>query len=185
VVEQIGKVDSRREYTGRVINLDIDRVRFPDGSIGELEMIRHSGASAVVPFLNEPTAEDPQLLLIRQYRYAAGGFMYEIPAGRLDTGEAPAACARRELEEETGWTADRIEHVFTFYTTPGFTDEVIHIFRARLISRGEARREADEFMELVPVSMSTALEMIHRGEIMDGKTIVALLYMAQFDERGS
>ena len=84
----------------RDLNLDIDRVRFPDGSEGELEIIRHPGASAVVPFLSDPRGEDPQILLLRQYRYAADGYLYEIPAGRLDDGETPEACAARELKEE-------------------------------------------------------------------------------------
>ena len=110
-----GTVSSRRIYTGKVLNLDIDEVRFPDESIGELEIIRHSGASAVVPFLSDPEGEDPQLLLIKQYRYAANGFLYELPAGRLDPGEEPAACARRELREETGCSADRVEFLYTMW----------------------------------------------------------------------
>ena len=125
-----GRVSSRRVYDGRIIDLDVDEVRFPDGSIGELEMIRHPGASAIVPFLTDPRADDPQILLIRQYRYAADGFLYEIPAGRLDDGESPAACAHRELREETGCTAAHVEHLFTMYTTPGFTDERIHLYLA-------------------------------------------------------
>ena len=100
--EEPGKISSRRVYAGRVINLDVDTVRFPGGSTGELEMIRHSGASAVVPFLSDPEGDDPQILLIKQYRYAANGYLYEIPAGRLESGEDPAACAERELREETG-----------------------------------------------------------------------------------
>ena len=97
-----GRVSSRRAYSGKVISLDVDTVRFPDGSVGELEMIRHPGASAIVPFLSDPEGQDPQVLLIRQYRYAAEGYLYEIPAGRLNTGEAPEDCALRELKEETG-----------------------------------------------------------------------------------
>src|SRR6185369_11300750 len=104
--------------TGKVLNLDMDQVRFPDGSVGELEIIRHSGASAVVPFLTDPMGEDPQILLIRQYRYAAEEVLYEVPAGRLDPGEDPADCARRELMEETGCRAERVEHLYTMYTTP-------------------------------------------------------------------
>src|SRR5205809_3449643 len=98
----LGKRASTRVYTGRVISLDVDLVEFPDGKTGELEMIRHPGASAVVPFVSDPRGEDPQLLLIKQYRYAAGGYMYEIPADRLNPGEAPADCATRELGEQTG-----------------------------------------------------------------------------------
>src|SRR5256885_13854503 len=119
---QPGRLKSTRVYTGRIVALDVDVVRYPDGSAGELEMIRPPGASAVVPFLSDPAGEDPQLLLIRQYRYAAGGFIYEIPAGLLNAGEEPRDCAIRELKEETGCTAARIEPLFTLLTTPGFTD---------------------------------------------------------------
>jgi ADP-ribose pyrophosphatase len=178
-----GKVESRRVYTGRIINLDIDRVRFPDGSIGELEMIRHPGASAVVPFLDDPTGDDPQLLLIRQYRYAADGFVYEIPAGRLDAGETPEVCARRELKEEVGCTAERVEPLFTMYTTPGFTDEKIHLFMAVGLTHGVTQHESDEFMDLMPVSLSRALEMIERNEITDCKTALGILYAATFRAR--
>lgn len=176
-----GQVGSRRAYTGRVISLDVDEVRFPDGSIGSLEMIRHPGASAVVPLLDDD-AEDPLVLLIRQYRYAADGYLYEIPAGRLDDGEAPLACAHRELQEETGYTASRVHHVFTMFTTPGFTDEKIHLFVAKGLVAGDAQREADEFMELVPTRMSRALVMIQQGEIQDAKTALALLYTAGFPQ---
>lgn len=174
------RIASKRVYTGRVINLDIDTVRFPNGTIGELEMIRHSGASAVVPFLSDPTGDDPQVLLIRQYRYAAEGFVYEIPAGRLDTGEEPVGCARRELREETGCDAERVEHLTTIYTTPGFTDERIYLFMAVGLTRGELAREADEFIELETMPLSRALELVEGGAIQDAKTIVGLLYAAGF-----
>lgn len=174
------RVGTRRAYTGRVINLDVDQVRFPDGSIGELEMIRHPGASAIVPFLSDPRAADPELLLIRQYRYAAEDFLYEIPAGRLDPGEAPDVCARRELLEETGCTAERVEPLFTMYTTPGFTDERIHLFMASGLVRGESRREPDEFIEVVSFPLSETLRMIERGIVRDAKTALAILYSAAF-----
>src|SRR3954469_18651756 len=138
-----GKRSGKRVYTGRVINLDVEVVEFPDGSTGELEIFRHPGASAIVPFLNDPRGTDPQILLIRQYRYAADGYIYEIPAGRLDPGEDPAACAARELREETGCSAGKLEHLYTMFTTPGFTDERIHLFLATELSHGEAERERD------------------------------------------
>jgi ADP-ribose pyrophosphatase len=175
-----GKVASRRVYTGRVIDLDVDTVRFPDGSTGELEMIRHPGASAVVPFLSEPTGEDPQILLIRQYRYAASSYLYEVPAGRLEPGETPEQCARRELEEETGCRAERVEALTSVFTTPGFTDERIHLFAAYGLTAGQLQRDADEFLEVKTMSLTEALAMIARGEIVDGKTIVALLFVAGF-----
>ena len=168
-----GKLSSRRIYTGKVLSLDLDQVRFPDGSTGELEMIRHSGASAIVPILDVENP-DPEILLIRQYRYAAGGYIYEIPAGRLDDNEAPEDCARRELEEETGYSAIRIRRLGTIYTTPGFTDERIHLFVGEGLTAGKDKREPDEFLELHPVQLSKALAMIRAGEIVDGKTIAGL-----------
>jgi ADP-ribose pyrophosphatase len=177
------KLSSRRVYDGRIINVDIDAVRFPNGSTGELEMVRHPGASAVVPFLTDPAGDDPQLLLIKQYRYAAGDFIYEIPAGKLDGGEDPAECARRELREETGCTAERIEHLYTFLTTPGFTDEVIHAYMATGLTRGEMTHEKDEFMTVETVTLSQALELIKAGELKDAKTALAILYAAGFRRR--
>ena len=174
------KISTRRIYTGKVINVDMDRVRFPNGKEGELEMIRHSGASAVVPFLNDPAGEEPQVLLIRQYRYAAEKFIYEIPAGRLEDGEPPEECARRELREETGCEADTLERLTTIYTTPGFTDERIHLFVATGLTRGESALEADEFAEPVVLTLSEALRKIEQGEIQDSKTICGLLFVAGF-----
>jgi ADP-ribose pyrophosphatase len=176
----VSKISSKRVYSGRVINVDIDTVRFPNGSTGELEMVRHPGASAVIPFLTDPDSGDPQILLIKQYRYAAGDFIYEIPAGKLDGDEDPKECARRELREETGCTATRIEHLYTFYTTPGFTDETIHAFMATGLTRGEVEHERDEFMSLETVTLSRALELIKSGELKDAKTALAILYVAGF-----
>ncbi len=176
------RLATRRVYTGRVLNLDMDTVRFPNGQSGELEMIRHPGAAAVVPVLSPDEAEDPQLLLIRQYRYAASGHIWEVPAGRLEDGEDPEACARRELLEETGATAGRWARLTTVYTTPGFTDERIHLFVARdlVVNQQATRREADEFMDVKALPVSETLTMIQRGEIIDAKTIVAVLFFAGF-----
>lgn len=176
----MSKLSSRRVYSGKVISVDFDTVRFPNGSVGELEMVRHPGASAVVPFLSDPDSGDPQIMLIKQYRYAAEGFIYEIPAGKLDGAEDPADCARRELREETGCTAERIDHLYTFYTTPGFTDERIHAFMATGLTRGEMAHEKDEFMSLETVTLSQALELIRKGELKDAKTALAILYVAGF-----
>lgn len=176
----MSQLASRRIYTGKVLNLDVDQVRFPNGSTGELEIIRHPGASAVVPFLSDPAGEDPQVLLIRQYRYAADGYLYEVPAGKLDGDEDPAACARRELREETGCTAGRVEHLTTIYTTPGFIDERIHLYMAWDLTRGDTGHEKDEFIEVHTLPLSQVLELISRGEIKDGKTVVAILFAAGF-----
>lgn len=169
---------SRRAYSGRVISVDVDTVVFPNGTTGELEMVRHPGASAVVPFLDNPRAADPCILLIRQYRYAAEGYLYEIPAGRLDPGEPPVECALRELREETGYSAGNVEILTTFYTTPGFTDEMIHLFMATGLSSGAAAPESDEILELERVPLSQALGMIASGEIIDGKSMLGILLSA-------
>jgi len=175
-----GRIRSERVYTGRIINLDRDTVRFPDGSVGELEMIRHPGASAIVPFVSDTSGDDPQILMVRQYRYAADEYLYEIPAGRLDPGEAPLACAERELREETGCSARSMEFLFTMFTTPGFTDERIHVFMATGLERGETAHESDEFITVETVTLSSALRFIQEGRIKDGKTALAILFAAGF-----
>ncbi len=171
---------TRRAHDGRIVTLDVDTVRLPNGREVELEMIRHAGAAAVVPLLSDPTADDPQVLLIHQFRYAADGRIWEIPAGVLEPGEDPVDCARRELAEETGGVASHVEHLTTIYTTPGFTDERIHLFMAWGISLGEAQPEHDELIEVQPFPMSEIMKMIREGEIVDGKSIVGLLYVAGF-----
>jgi ADP-ribose pyrophosphatase len=174
-------IASRPIYRGRVVDLAVDEVRFPDGSTGELEIIRHSGAAAVLPVLSDPAGPDPQILLIRQYRYAAGGFMLEVPAGRPDKpGEAWEEVARRELEEETGLVARTLRPLTTIFTTPGFTDEQIHLFMATGLTLGTAALDPDEFLEPVTFTISQALEKIRSGEISDAKTICTLLYAAGF-----
>ncbi|HEU4587021.1 MAG TPA: NUDIX hydrolase [Gemmatimonadales bacterium] len=170
-------VSSRRLYSGRVLNLDLDTVRFPDGSTGELEMIRHPGAAAVVPFLDDPRSADPEIVMLRQFRHAADGYVWEVPAGRLDPGEAPEACARRELQEEAGLTARELHALTTIYTTPGFTDERIHLFYGLGLLSGESRRERDEFMEVHRLRWSEVLDLVARREVQDGKTLISILYV--------
>jgi ADP-ribose pyrophosphatase len=176
-----GRLGSTPIYSGRVVNLFVDQVRFPDGSSGELEMIRHSGASAVLPVLDDPGATDPQILLIRQYRYAAAGYLLEVPAGRPSApGEDWELCARRELEEETGMVAGTLRHLTSILTTPGFTDERIHLYAAYDLRPGRSNHDRDEFIELVRLPLSEALGRIRDGEITDAKTICTLLYAAGF-----
>src|SRR3569833_239513 len=162
---QPGQISSEPIYSGRIVKLFKDTVRFPNGSTGQLDIVRHPGASAIVPFLTDPTGDDPQLLLIKQYRYAAGGFIYEIPAGMLDPDEDPIDCAHRELKEEVGCTAKNMEHLFTLLTTPGFTDERINIYMATGLERGDTAHESDEFMTIETVTLSAALRLIQKGEI--------------------
>lgn len=157
-----------------MIEMVTEEVTLPTGRTTTLDMIRHPGASAVVPFLS-----DDEVLLIRQYRWAAGGEIYEVPAGKLDPGEDPETCARRELEEETGWRAGRCEHLATIYTTPGFTDEQIHLFAGRDLTPATQNLEHDEIIELVPMRLDAALEMVWRGELPDAKSALALIHVAR------
>lgn len=173
-------ISTERVFTGRIVTLNVDTVEFPDGSTGKLEMLRHPGASAVVPFLDDPTSDDPRVVFIRQFRHAAEGDMWEIPAGRLDAGEEPEACARRELREETGYSAADCRHLVTVLTTPGFTDERIHLFLATGLRAGDHAREADEFLEVHELRWSEAMRLVEKGEISDAKTLSALLFTQTF-----
>ena len=176
-----GMIERKPVHKGRIVDLSIDTVRFPNGKTGQLEMIRHSGASAVLPVLSDLDADDPQILLIRQYRYAAGGYLLEVPAGRPDTeGEDWEVCARRELQEETGLVAERLIPLTAIYTTPGFTDEKIYLFLALGLTTGETKLDEDEFLATETMPMSEALRMVRDGEITDAKTICTLLYAAGF-----
>lgn len=171
-------LSSRRVFTGRVVSLDVDTVRFPNGNEGDLEMLRHPGAAAVVPFLDDPADDDPRILMIRQFRHATDGWLWEIPAGRRDGDEPPLETARRELREETGRTAATIEPLIPFWTTPGFTDERIHLFWAAGLEEGETAHERDEVLEVHAMRFSEAIRMIHNGTLDDAKTVIALLLLA-------
>lgn len=176
-----GLIERRPVHKGRIVDLSIDTVRFPNGRTGELEMVRHSGAAAVLPVLSDPHGEDPQILLVRQYRYASGGYLLEVPAGRPDKeGEDWEVCARRELEEETGMVAGTLTKLTAIFTTPGFTDERIHLFVATDLTMGNVKLDEDEFLNTETMLLSEALEKIRDGEIVDAKSICTILYAAGF-----
>jgi len=159
---------------GFPVRVSAERVRLPNGTIVELDIVRHPGASAIVPFLS-----DDEALLIRQHRHAAGGMIFEVPAGKLDDGEDPETCAHRELLEEAGQRAGRLESLGWIFTTPGFTDERIHLFAAFDLEAAPPRPEDDEIIELVPVALDRALEMVWSGELCDAKSALALLRAAR------
>jgi len=146
-----------------------ETVELPNGHRVALDLVRHPGAAAVVPFL-----DDERVLLIRQHRHATGGALLEIPAGKLDPGESPETCAARELEEETGYRTGRLERLGSIWTTPGFSDEVIHLFAAYDLEPTQQRLEPDEIIELVPTPLAEALDALD-GPVVDGKTATALL----------
>ncbi|GFN23338.1 NUDIX domain-containing protein [Thermanaeromonas sp. C210] len=161
---------SERIYTGKILNLRRDWVALPDGREASREVVEHAGAVAVVAL-----DEKGRVYLVRQYRYPIGRVTLEIPAGKLDPGESPEACARRELREEVGLVAQSWEHLLTFYSTPGFSDEIMYLFLARDLSREKAQPDEDEFLEIISLPLQEAVNKIWTGEIKDAKTIIGLL----------
>ncbi len=155
------------------VRVNHEQATLPNGRAVQLDIVRHPGAAAVVPFVS---AEE--VLLIRQYRHAAGGMILEVPAGKLDDGEAPELCAARELEEEAGFRAGRLEPLGFIWTTPGFTDERIYLFAAFELEPVDRRPEDDEFIEVLRVPLEEALDLVWRSELADSKSAVALLRAA-------
>lgn len=161
---------SKLVHKGRFIDVYEETVRLPNGNTVVLDIVRHPGASAVVPVL-----DNGEFVLLRQYRHAVGGYLYEIPAGKLDIeGEDPLECAKRELAEETGFAAKNWRKLISIHTTPGFTNEVIHIYLATGLTEGMTSHEHDEIIEIVRVDRKRLEAMIDAGEITDAKTLVGL-----------
>jgi len=165
---------NRRVYRGKFLEMVTEDVTLPNGRTVTMDLIAHPGAAAVVPFLS-----DDEVLLIRQYRHAAGGEIYEVPAGKLDPGESPDVCAVRELEEETGYRAARVEPLGSILTTPGFTDERIHLFAAFDLERSRQRLGDDELIELAPMTLADALDLVWSDRLPDAKSALALLHAAR------
>ena len=157
-------------FDGRVLKLSVDRVEMPNGKVTELEVIRHPGAAAMVPL-----ADDGTVLLVRQYRYATGDWLLEVPAGKLDAGEAPEMCATRELEEETGLKPGLLTPLGWIWTTPGFTDEKIWLFLATDLSPSRAALQPDEILTVKRMPLADAVKLAVGGEIRDAKSVCALL----------
>ncbi len=167
--------DVEQIYKGRIVDLRLESTTLPNGLTLTLEMVRHPGASAVVALDDED-----RVALVRQYRHAVAGFLWEIPAGKLDGGEAPETCAARELREEAGLVAGELIRLGAIYTAPGFCDERIHLFLGRRLTVVAQQLEEDEVLTVERVPLRRALEMIRSGEIEDAKTIAGLHHAAVF-----
>ncbi|MEK6249724.1 MAG: NUDIX hydrolase [Planctomycetales bacterium] len=163
-------ISSDKVYRGRILDVALEKHAMPDGRESKFEIIRHPGGAAVLPFL-----PDGQVLLIKQFRPAIGTMVYEIPAGRLEPNESPEECAGRELIEEVGYCATQITHLGGFWSTVGFCDEFIHLFLGQGLTVAEQALEPDEVIELCPMPLDDALHKVKSGEILDGKTQLALL----------
>ena len=164
--------ETKTIYEGKVFTLALDNITLPNEVTTVIDIIRHPGAAAMVPMLNKNT-----VLLIKQYRYAAGGFIWEIPAGTLNPGESPIECAKRELVEETGYSTDKLEKLTEIVPVPGYSDERIHLYLATGLVKAVQNLDRDEILNVHEINMDDALKMIAKGEIIDSKTISGL-YLA-------
>ncbi len=160
-------------YEGRIVNLYVETVQLPDGHTTQREIIRHGGAVAMVPL-----HEDGRVTLVRQYRLAAGRELLEVPAGTLEPGEDPLACAARELQEEAGLHPGSLTRLGGFFVAPGYSSEYIHVYLATELTPSSRRGDEDEFLEVITVPLDEALALIEQEEIADAKTISALLWAA-------
>jgi ADP-ribose pyrophosphatase len=163
-------VSSREIYRGRIVHLFEDTVRLPNGKLATREVMRHPGAVAVVPL-----TQDGEVILVRQYRYPFAEALLEIPAGKLDAGEEPESCARRELEEETGVEAAKLIPLGVFYPSVAVLDEKIFLFLARELTQKNSHPDEDEFLRVERVPMETLVQRILTGSVPDGKTQTAVL----------
>jgi ADP-ribose pyrophosphatase len=163
-------VSTRRLYAGKVLNLDLDEVVEPGGVQAHREVVRHQGSVAALVVRG-----DDRIVLVRQYRHAVREAVWELPAGRLDGGETPEEGVQRELQEEIGFRAGSLEKIAFFYTTPGFCDESMHVFRATALTPSKLKADDDERIETGAFTLDEARAMIHAGQLREGKTLVAVL----------
>ena len=174
------KIASKKLFQGEILGLFLDRVRLPNGKTAAREKISHPGAVGIIP-----VTEDNNILLVRQYRYPVGKITIEIPAGKIDKDEAPEKCARREMAEEVGAAGGDLRLLSSFYTTPGFCDEVLHLYLATGFSISANNLDQDEFLDIINMGLDEACEWIKEGRIKDSKTIIAILMAKDIFDDGN
>jgi ADP-ribose pyrophosphatase len=167
-------IKSEKIFSGRVISLQVDDVELPNGKTSKREIIKHPGAVAILPI-----TEDGKIVMVEQYRKALERTLVEIPAGKLEKGEDPESSARRELEEETGYVCTNLDWLISFYTSPGFADEIVHVYLATGLSKKEdaAGLDEDEFVNIVELTLPEAKQYIEDKKIFDAKTAYAVQYL--------
>lgn len=167
-------IGTQEIYRGRIVHLRVDSVRLPDGKEAKREVVGHGGAVCIVPI-----TDDGQVVLIRQFRLPASGTLLEIPAGGLELGEEPEAAAARELQEETGYRAAAMQHLFSMFLAPGYSTELIHTYLATGLTPGDTHMDEDERVVLTPMPLHEAVSRIMAGEVQDAKTIAGVLAAAR------
>lgn len=167
-------ITSKNIFNGNIINLRVDEIILINGKKATREIVEHSGAVAIIPIIDKD-----KMFLVKQFRKPIERDLIELPAGKLERGENPEECAIRELEEEIGYKAGKIQKLITIYTSPGFANEIIHIYVASDLKKTRINRDEDEFMDILEVSFKEVKEMIDDGEIMDAKTIAGILSFFQ------
>ena len=167
-------VSSKLAYKGMVFNVYADTVIEANGHKHVREVVRHNGSVVILAVDESKNPADPDVILERQYRHAAGQFLFELPAGKIDAGEAPLAAAKREMIEETGYRAKKWKMLVKYFASPGFLGEWMQIYLAQDIHEGEAKPEIDEQIEVLRVPLSEAMKMVAEGKIHDGKTLIGL-----------
>lgn len=167
-------VSTETIFKGKIISVQVDEVELPNGKLSKREIVRHPGAVALIALTDEN-----KIVMVEQYRKPLERSLLEIPAGKLEPGEKPAATAERELEEETGYRAGKMEYISSFYTSPGFADEIIHLYLATGLEKVEnpADGDEDEFVELFELTLEEALECMRNERIYDAKTLFAVQYL--------
>ena len=171
-------VSKKTVWRGKAVNFDVDTVRLPNGKLATREYVAHPGAVGVVPFVDKDT-----IVMVRQYRHPVGEVTLELPAGKIDPKESLLACIKRELAEETGYTAARFTPLIKYWPTPAFADEVLHLYVATGLKAGRMNTDEDEFLEVVHMPFKKAVEMVRRGKIRDSKTVVGLLACASYGRK--
>ncbi|WP_286229061.1 NUDIX hydrolase [Neobacillus mesonae] len=165
---------SKEIFSGKIITVELQDVELPNGKQAKREIVKHPGAVAVIALTNEN-----KIVMVEQYRKALEKIIVEIPAGKLEKGEEPASCARRELEEETGYVCESLEPLLSFYTSPGFADEIVHVFLAKGLTKKEnpAAMDEDEFVNLKELTLEEAIQYVKEQKIYDAKTIYGVQYL--------
>jgi len=173
------KISSSKIFNGEILKFYFDKVRLPNGNIATREKISHPGAVGIVPI-----TKDNRVLLVRQYRYPINDITVEIPAGKIDEGESPKLCARRELAEEVGAVDGKMKSLLSFYTSPGFCDELLHLFLATGFNQVKNDLDDNEFLDILDIGLETAQNWINEGKIKDSKTIIGILMAGNFLQNG-